>query len=235
MQLIDNIIKRLTKTRRKDSIWSLLLKLIEKHRIHLVLDVGANTGQFAKKMRKKGYHNQIISFEPQPRVFEALSESAQADLLWRAENIALGSAKGTLALQVTNSRDFASFLKPNPYSEKIFGQQSAVEEVVSVEVHRLDDYLAANTQFSDQQNLFLKLDTQGFDREVLEGATDTLQRLSILQIELSLLAIYEDMPDHLEMLEYVDDLGFAIAGFYPISRDPDTLAVIEADCVLIRK
>lgn len=65
--------------------------LMEHLGIDLVLDVGANTGQYASSLRKAGYRAQIVSFEPLHRAYSRLARSAECDRRWRAVRLALGA------------------------------------------------------------------------------------------------------------------------------------------------
>ena len=86
----------------------------------------------------------------------------------------------------------------------------------------------------DDPRVFLKLDTQGFDLEVLKGAESVLNKVVGLQAEASFKPIYEGMPDHITALTEFRRLGFEVTGFYLVSRDPGSYAIIEYDCVLAR-
>jgi hypothetical protein len=82
--------------------------------------------------------------------------------------------------------------------------------------------------------VFLKMDTQGFDLQVFAGAKRSLPKVLALQSEISIQPIYEGVPEYLEALEVYTKAGFVISGLYPVSRDKDTLALIELDCVMRR-
>ena len=83
------------------------------------------------------------------------------------------------------------------------------------------------------QRLFLKLDTQGYDLEVLRGATATLSRVVALQSEISFVPIYAGMPSWRESIQRIGELGFAVTGIFAVSRDA-SLRLVEADCVFVR-
>lgn len=83
------------------------------------------------------------------------------------------------------------------------------------------------------RSLFLKTDTQGFDMNVLRGLGARLEAVRGIQIEAGFKPIYEGMPRYGEVLNFLEQAGFALYGAYPVSRDP-THAIIEADFVFIR-
>lgn len=79
----------------------------------------------------------------------------------------------------------------------------------------------------------MKLDTQGYDERVIQGATDTLPHVHLLQTEVSCKAIYDDTPAYHETLKKLSIAGFNITGMFPIAHDPNTMELLEFDCILI--
>ena len=209
----------------------LLRDVLVRCEIDCVVDVGAHLGQFGQLLRSIGYEGEIVSFEPVLPVFAALAKTAKDDGRWQAHRLALGSEDGTAELNVPEATDFASFLRPNDFSLAEFGGHTAVERTEQVPVRRLDgvvgEYVPAEAR------LFLKLDTQGWELEVLGGAAKTLERVAALQVELSFQPLYEGTPRAAEVRRFLAEQGFAVAGFFTVARDKD-LRLIEADCVMIR-
>lgn len=211
--------------------------LFEQYNIDLVVDVGANTGQFAQMLRNRvGYEGEIHSFEPVPDVYQALEYTSRNDPLWHTHPIALGDTETYLDINVTESTDYSSFLKPNENSRRFRNSDTKIKQTVSVPVKRLDALLPVflNQIAIDQKNIYLKLDTQGYDLNVMNGATRVLDNVRAIQTELSFIPIYADMPDYVKSMQYYRDIGFAPSGFHPISKDPESLRLIEADCILVR-
>jgi hypothetical protein len=81
---------------------------------------------------------------------------------------------------------------------------------------------------------YLKLDTQGFDIEVLQGAGESLRMARALQTEASVIGIYKGMPGYVDTIRYLEERGFDITGLYPVSRD-SSLRLVEFDCVMINR
>jgi hypothetical protein len=92
------------------------------------------------------------------------------------------------------------------------------------------DELAAEGSF---RNIFLKLDTQGFDAEVFKGLGSRLDDVRVLQSEISLIPIYENMPHWTESIALYESAGFGVAGMFPVNWDAGR--VVEYDCLLTRK
>jgi len=210
--------------------------ILNQYAINLVLDVGANTGQFAQSLRREiGYAGRIISFEPVSSVFEKLQASTANDPAWSAMQCALGSEDSELAINVSESTVFSSFLQSSTYLSNQFGSSSVSSRREQVQVRRLDKYLQELLGPDlAQARIFLKMDTQGFDLEVFAGATGILDRIFVLQSELSAVPIYERMPHLTESLAIYERKGLEVAGIYPLTRDAKTSRAIEYDCLMVR-
>ena len=223
------------KIRRKayQDIDSHLLALFDLLDINCVLDVGANMGQFVKNIRNAGYQGYIISFEPISKCYAHLKDYENEN--WQIMNYALGSEEKKTEINVTHKNVFSSMLKPNQYAGHRFENSANVEYTELVQVKRLDDVLSNLITDIKASNIFLKLDTQGYDLEVLKGAAESISDISGIQSEISCKAIYEGMPTHLELLEYLDSLGYEITGIFPLSHDKEDMSLLEFDCVFKKK
>lgn len=203
--------------------------------IDCVLDVGANHGQYGRMLRDFGYQGRIISFEPVAASFERLRAAAGRDRLWDVHHFALGAREEELEINVTAASDFASFLPPSEFSRQTFGPGITVDKRERVMVKRLDRIFDKIMQGASPSAIHLKMDTQGYDLEVFNGGETVIRRLASLQSELSVLPVYDGMPDYLEALSSYRRAGFEVTGIFPVSHDRTTLTVIEFDCVLRRK
>jgi len=210
-----------------------LINLITYHNIDLVLDVGANRGQFAYKLRREGYEGDIHSFEPISEVFKELSEKTYQDKGWHAHQLALGSEFGFADVNVSTSSDLSSFLKANDFGHDRYKNiKPSKSEKVTVDT--LDRFLPREISDYQNRNILLKMDTQGFDLEVFNGAVESVPHIHCILSELSLIPIYEDMPHYIETLRAYEKAGFAVTGLFPISRDAD-FSVVEMDCFMVNR
>jgi FkbM family methyltransferase len=146
---------------------------------------------------------------------------------------ALGNADGPMEINVTESTAIASFLSPNVYAREQFGGKSAVKRTEQVEVKRLDSVFSDCIAHIPNPRVFLKMDTQGYDLRVLEGARNCLRRVLAIQSELSVRKIYEGMPDFVEAISALSALGFELSALFPVTIDRN-LRVVELDCVVVR-
>lgn len=208
-----------------------LRRFLAMHPIDLIVDAGANVGQFARQMRRKGYHGRIWSFEPVSDVFNELSRSVSADPMWCATRSALGSSNETKAITVPANHTLSSFLAPSDLLPAYDGHHCPTR-TETVTVQRLDDVLRDDPATS----IMLKMDVQGFEREVLEGARQTLNRTHAIYIELPIEHLYRGGWTFPEAIAYLDGLGFVPAQFRSVSALPDDRSsAVEFDCLLRRK
>lgn len=199
--------------------------------VDCVVDVGGHRGEFGTRLRDSGYRGRIVSFEPVSTNVAQLTKVAAKDHDWQVRRAALGRTPDRLELNVTSETQFSSFRKP--LSEALAEMPKAeVERREEVEVFRLDDVISDVLPSSDSR-VFLKLDTQGWDLEVLAGASNCVDRVVGLQSEISVRPIYEEMPGYLEALAAMEGLGFELTGLFPVARDR-RLRLVELDCIMIR-
>src|SRR4051812_7197997 len=206
---------------------ALLRAVLERRAIDCVLDVGAHTGGFGAALRELGYAGEIVSFEPVAASFAALESRAREDPRWQVHRLALGRAEGSAAINVARAANFTSFLAPTAFSVERFGE-SAVVHAEEVPVRRLDGVFAPGGR-----RVLLKTDTQGWDLEVLAGASRCLDAVLAVQIELSLRPLYEGAPGWLDALATLRALGFRPAQLTSVGRDGE-LGLLELDCLLVR-
>lgn len=212
-----------------------LASLLSRYAVNLVLDVGANTGQFAEFLRSEiHYEGRIISFEPISTSFEKLKEASAGDPNWDAHNMAIGSRNAEEQMNVAGLSGFSSFLKSNAYSHARFGEPSLGTKTEAVVVRRIDGILAEIVRDVDETRIFLKMDTQGYDLEVFAGVGDKMKHIVALLSEVSVVPIYENMPHLTESIALFEQAGFEIAGLFPVTRDKPSLRVIEYDCMMVR-
>jgi FkbM family methyltransferase len=209
-----------------------IFELIKRHNIDLVLDVGANIGQFSLDLRKEGYKGKIVSYEPIKECYEHLISIA--DKNWHIENYALGDRESTQEINISNKSVFSSILETSDYGKEKFSKSISVVEKQKIQIFKLDDVLKNSISNIEDKNIFLKLDTQGYDLKVIDGSTNTLRFVSALQTEVSCKPVYKDTPSHHETLKRLSELGFNITGIYPLSHDDQSMELLEFDCVLTK-
>ena len=218
-----------------DSLAYHLRTVLRELEIDCVLDVGAHEGEFAGFLRELGYAGDIISFEPVAASFAVLSKARAADKRWRGHNIALGADDSELEINIYAGSVFNSFLRPSSDGTTRFRAATELVRVEKVPVRRLEPIIDGILVARPGARIFLKIDTQGYDLQVVRGAGRQLGAIRALQSELAARATYDGMPTLPEALAELDQLGFEVTGLFPVARELDHLRVIEFDCVMCRK
>jgi FkbM family methyltransferase len=209
-----------------------LVQQLRLHRIDTVLDVGANAGQYAGSLRDAGYGGRVFSFEPLESAHAQLLRAATKDLDWKvAPRMALGNEDGTLAIHVAANSWSSSALKMLDTHLRADPASRYVAEE-SVRVARLDR-IATELGISGE-NLFLKIDVQGFERQVLDGAAGLRPRIKGVQLELSLVPLYEGQELFLPLMDALTRDGFEVCGFLPGWVEPATGRTLQVDAVFFR-
>lgn len=207
------------------------MELFKQHEINLLLDVGANQGQFAQKLRTSGYKGQIISFEPLPDAFYILKANAEKDEKWKVVNAALGNYSGTVTMHISRNSYSSSILDMLPRHLQSASDSEIINDII-VPTTTLDQFLTKTDR--DINNIYLKIDTQGFERQVLEGAFNSLQYIRGLQLELSLEALYYGETLLQEMIKHLKGLGFILMALENGHSDYSSGEILQVECIFYK-
>lgn len=205
--------------------------LLRELRVNVVLDVGANVGQYAEKVRRSGYTGRLVSFEPVEELCAALRDKASGDDDWHVHRCALGEEDGEAEINVVPGT-MSSLLDASAFG-KDWSDRLRESHTETVRVRRLQDVLDEATAGVEDPRVYLKMDTQGFDLQTFRGAGERVTELVGMQSEVSCVPIYDGMPRMAEQLAVYEGAGFEITGMFSVSRDKPTLRVIEFDVVMI--
>jgi len=216
-----------------------LRALIAHYDIDVVVDVGANFGQFHDTVRDEvRFAGPIVSFEPVSSYRTQLEARQHTDRAWHVEPYALGSAhQESAVIHVMKSPGLSSLKEPDFGAMKTLlpaPDRVGIEEDEKIEVRRLDDVAPSHPVLGRAKRALLKTDTQGFDLEVLRGSHAFLKQTVAIVIELSVLPIYADAPTYQDVISELHALGFDISGMFPVLLDPH-LRLIEFDGVFVRR
>lgn len=212
-----------------------LKALLSKLKINCVIDVGANIGSYGLMLRRIGYKGRIVSIEPVLEVFERLRVAAAGDDEWVTLNTACGSREEAKSINIFAKSPLNSFLPPSPNLLRLELDSSPIKRTEAINIVRLDSLFEEMLAGIDEPRVFLKVDCQGFDFEVLKGAGECMTKVEGLQSEVSSIPLYLGVPDYLEFLSYCRNLGFEPTGFFPVVNSPVGGHLIECDVVLIRR
>ncbi|MCQ9134166.1 FkbM family methyltransferase [Streptomyces hilarionis] len=206
--------------------------MLELYGVNCVFDVGANTGQYAKRLRTLGYSGRIVSFEPTSETFARLEKAAADDPAWQVYQCGLGREETTAEIH-TGWKTMNSLLSASDYGKGRYSRfaQGATEEI---RVRRLADVMDEALEGIAEPRPFLKMDTQGYDLEVFAGGGERIAQFVGMQSEVAVLKLYEGSPGMGEAVAAYEAAGFGITGMYPVTREATTGRVIEFDCVMMR-
>jgi FkbM family methyltransferase len=209
-----------------------LARALHRLDISTVLDVGANRGDFGWSLRELGYRGEIVSFEPLPDAFHQLSKRAAADGNWKAVPIGLGDQDQELAIHVAANSQSSSFL-PMLEAHEIAAPESRYQGTVTARIRRLDhvfhDYCQAN------RPVFLKIDTQGFERKVMEGAAGILGAVPLVQLECSLVHLYQGGDVIEDLVGWMRDLGYDPIDLQPAFFHQNDGRLMQTDVLFERR
>jgi len=209
-----------------------LLKGLERFGVDLVFDVGANTGQFASELRSIGFKGQIVSFEPLPEAYQTLTATAARDPGWTVHRrAAIGDFDGEIEINIAGNSVSSSVL-PMLDSHSSAAEGSAYIGSERVPIYRLDS--VARTYIRDPSRYFVKIDTQGFEWQVLAGGRETLGPAKGVLCELSLVPLYEGQRVWMDLLHRLEAEGFTLWSIQKGFTDPRDGRTLQIDAIFFR-
>ena len=208
-------------------------RLLAYHNIDLVFDVGANIGQYAKLLRELGYSGRIVSFEPLSSAYSQLKAVSKKDPLWEiAPQTAIGNQEGEITINIAGNSQSSSAL-PMLDAHLESAPESAYSGSETVKLSRLDT-LAKDYIKSETKSIFLKIDVQGLEKQVLEGATAILPLVKGIKLELSLVPLYEGQVLFKEMIDIIEKLGYELYGIEPGFTAEKTGRMLQMDGIFFK-
>ncbi|ORV64770.1 FkbM family methyltransferase [Mycobacterium europaeum] len=210
------------------------VKQLESRGVSVVLDVGANSGQYAGDLRMAAYTRRIVSFEPLSGPFSLLERNASKDPLWECRQCALGDMDGTISINVAGNAGASSSVLPMLRRHRDAFPPANYIGTEEVPIRRLDSVAPEFLQPADVA--FLKIDVQGFEKQVIVGGASTVaDHCAGMQLELSFMPLYEGGMLIREALDVVYSLGFTLAGLLPGFTDPRNGRMLQADGIFFRE
>ena len=199
--------------------------------ISLVLDVGAHTGQYARKLRRSGYGGRIVSFEPLEAPFRELREQCARDPRWECRQLAIGERAATVEINVSGNEVSSSLLPMLP-------RHSEARPVSRYVSREMADMTTLDLLFDEliglDDRVALKLDVQGYEDRVLEGAQRTLSCTHVLEAELSLVPLYEEQAPVCEIVQRIQAKGLGMVSLVTGMVDPRNDQILQIDGIFMR-
>lgn len=207
--------------------------LLKHHNINLVFDVGANTGQFAESLYDFGYQGRVVSFEPVMEAYTELLQRSKAHANWQvAGRCAIGNNDGEIEINICDDTVFSSVL-PIKDSYVSHNPKSRIVAKDKIPVHRLDTI--ASRFLEGDERILLKIDTQGYEKEVLEGAMELIKTVLGVKIEIPLYPIYENTQfTFYPIVDMMKNNGFEPYSFHIEGVDLNTGRVNTIDGLFFR-
>ncbi len=194
-----------------------------------VIDVGANEGQFALAARVAAPTAQIIAFEPLKKAADVFRRNFQHDSRTTLQEIALSNRNEPTTIYITNRPDSSSLLRPGNAQAQIFNVFEVAQ--TSVGAMRLDEALQG---YDIEQPCMLKLDVQGAELRILEGAGYLLDRVSHVYVETSFVTLYDEQPLFQEIFDFLVARQFVFAGAMNTSFHR-RYGTVQCDCLFVRQ
>jgi FkbM family methyltransferase len=215
---------------------ALLKKCLDFFNIDLVIDVGANIGQYGVVLREAGYKNQIISFEPMQDAFNQLKVTADRYNKqynnWTVHHYGVGRANQEQIINVSKNSASSSILNVTHLSTDA-EPLTVTDRQEKIKIVSLDSFF--QNKLGEFKGIYLKVDVQGYEMHVLEGAKDLLRHIHVVQLEMSFVALYENGPLYKEIVSWMEAAGFEIYSILPDFRDMRSGRMLQADGIFINK
>ncbi len=218
---------------RRDDLRIMRQTLLDRLGIQVVIDVGANIGQYASSLRAFGYSGRIISVEPLPEAFQRLRRAAETDHNWTCLQCGIGAADATLQFHIAADDKCSSFLQPTADFSRALRDKPQVQRRIEVPVRTLDAIW--REQIALDMPVYVKLDVQGYEIEALRGGDGlALPHASALELELSLTACYEGQADFLTVLNALAKKDYAMVNLARVAPDHATGRLMQVDGIFER-
>jgi len=211
-----------------------MIHLCKANECRTLLDIGANAGQYAQHLWNWGFSGRIISFEPQEEAYSELVANASKVKGWDvAARICVGDKDGMASFNLSEN-SVSSSLLPVLESSTSVKPETAYVGQAEVPLRRLDSWVKEELTGYDGA-IAVKVDVQGFEDGVLRGAEHVLERIRVLELEMSLTNLYEGAPSFIELYAKVEAMGFTCVGLYPGFTDWDTYQMLQVDGLFTRQ
>lgn len=216
-----------------NSSFALIKHLLETHEIDLLVDIGGFIGTYGLEAREMGYAGEIISFEPIKASFEKLRANADKDPKWICHNMGIGTKNEELAINIAGNFASSSLLGMHKNHTDL-APDTAYQAIETIQIKRLDEVITPAIA-KHYQSIYLKIDVQGYELNVLDGATEVLPYIKVIQAEISFVPLYEQGPLYNEVINKLDELGFELFTILPELKDPKTGRLMQGEGIFIKK
>ena len=191
-----------------DSPFKSIIRNIDELELTHVLDVGANVGQFGIDIRRWGFRGQILSFEPVSQTFTLLSKTIKKRQPWIALHLGLGAIESEQTINVSGNSGLSTSLLTMGSVHLANFPETATVSTQRVTISTVDKQLELLR--IDPRHIMLKLDVQGYEAEVLKGASQSLSKIPLCYLEVSMVPLYEGEITFLPILSMLSEAGHEV-------------------------
>lgn len=197
-------------------VWVDVQRLVPREDITQIFDIGANVGQTALDLVNRFPAARVFAFEPVPAIFEELRQRTARFPRITPLNQGCGPASGRQEMHVYPKHPtLGSLIGDRPFAANhLVGEE---KKIIPIDVTTVDDACAAHglTRLD-----ILKIDTEGYDKEVLKGAEETLASRKVRFVLCEFYRIREGEGDLVGLDEFLTGRGFTLAGIYTAGVNP---------------
>lgn len=208
------------------------IHLINYYKINKIFDVGANIGQYVTAAREFGFKGNIVSFEPLSEAFKLLKENSKKDKRWQINNFAIGDKNGNSIINISSNLSSSS-IKDMLVSHESAAPNSKYIGTEEIIIKTLDSCYKDYIEEGDI--IYLKIDTQGFEKNVLDGAAEFLEKVVLIQLEMSVNPLYDAELSMNETISYLKSNNFELVGLENGFQDPKTNHLLQVDGIFLNK
>ena len=210
-----------------------LQKILTHFKINIVFDVGAYTGTYAMSLRRFGYRGKIISFEPIRKSHDVLLRNSTVDKNWIVySKIGLGDKKCLKDIYISKKADSSSFLKIKKEHLRLEPDSKVINKE-KVFVDKFDNVIRKNKYINLSKSI-LKIDTQGYEYEILKGSKKEKKKIKLVQVELSLVELYKGQKNLEKILEFLKKKKFQIWSIVPGFKNKRNGRLLQYDIIMFR-
>jgi FkbM family methyltransferase len=195
-----------------DSPFKSIIRNLEESNVYSVIDVGANVGQFGLDIRRHGFAGLIVSYEPVQGTFGCLSQTIKQHQPWKAFQLGLGAAESERTINISGNAGLSSsILKMGSLHLENFPESATVAKQ-DISISTIDKQL--EVLGLRPQEIMLKIDVQGFEAEVLHGASQSLSKIPLCYLEVSITPLYEGEISFLPILNELSKSGHEVVDVF---------------------
>jgi FkbM family methyltransferase len=194
--------------------------------VECIVDVGANVGHYGAMLRGIGFSGRLVSFEPASATFERLSQRAAPDPKWETWRMALGASEGEMPMRIFPGHENSTLAEVADFGHEWLPSAFRHERIEQVSLRRLDSLLEDGFVDTSIPTL-LKLDTEGYDWQVIEGAGTRVSEFVGLQTELMVQPIWKNTPSIGESVTRLAAMGFEPVAFAVPNRARISAIVVD--------